>query len=97
MSLKERFDRLLKKSAKISKQEITTTDVLLNLALFNKIKRIITDETHPLNKSITHSERSGRVHVIKANRERYKNSFLPSAVKLYYDSTKARKHSNMTQ
>ena len=94
VSLKKRFDRLLEKSAKITKQELTTTDFLLNLALLNKIKRIIEDKTHPLNNTITHSERSGRVHTIKANRERYRNSFLPSAVKLYYDSTQGRKHSN---
>ena len=70
------------------------TDILLNLALFNKIKRMISDDTHPINKMNTYSERSSRIDIMKANRERYKNIFVPSAVKLYYD-TKVRKQSSI--
>ena len=32
-------------------------------------KRITSDDTHPHNKMITYSERSGRIHMMKANRK----------------------------
>jgi len=86
VAIKNKFDRLLKKLAKITKSAKTTTYQLLDSSLLTKIKCIMGDVTHSLHKSITFSERSGRVHIVKMNREMYRHSFFPSAIKLHYNT-----------
>ena len=48
-----------------------------------KFEAILKDETHPLFSLITFSARSQRIILKRTNRERYRNSFLPYAIRAY--------------
>ena len=49
----------------------------------NKFSRILKDLTHPFSNQIKFSERSGRIIFPVVKKERYKRSFLPTAIKLH--------------
>ena len=48
-----------------------------------KFSRILKDLTHPFSNQIKFSERSGRIIFPVVKKERYKRSFLPTAIKLH--------------
>ena len=82
----DRIDRTIRKAGKICGGE---SDLFPDFALLyllccqRKVMSITKDETHPLWPQIRYSSlRDKRVIPFKCNRERYRNSFLPSAVKL---------------
>ena len=55
-------------------------EILIKLTV-NKVLCILKDKSHPLHNQIIFSERSGRPLSLRANRERYRSSFLPSAIR----------------
>ena len=63
-------------------------DQILKKLSTNKIQYILKDKSQPLFHQIKFSDRSGRPLSIRANRERYKSSFLPSVMRLLQDSYK---------
>ena len=79
-----KINRVISKSDKICGNKFNSFGVCLNNLCIKKIKLIIQDSTHPLNNTVTISERSGRPISCKCNRERYKNSFIPSAIRLLH-------------
>ena len=60
----------------------TSFNVLYLCQYQSKINSVLKDNTHPLSSLVGFSERSGKPLVIKCRLERYRNSFLPRAVKL---------------
>ena len=76
-----KFDRVLRKVSKITKKNQDHFMDLLILSCSKKLHSILKDQSHPLYTCLTFSPRSGRLLHLKATRERYKNSFLPFAVR----------------
>ena len=76
-----KFNTLFKKIAKITKMTPDTFSSLFKSCCHLKLLSIMKDESHPLFHQIKYSSRSGRILHLKANRERYKNSFMPSAIR----------------
>ena len=85
---KERINRIIKRSSKMCNFNFENFEQILKKLSTNKIHYILKDKSHPLFHQIIFSERSGRPLSIRANRERYKSSFLPSAMRLLQDSYK---------
>lgn len=77
----KRFDRLLRKIAKITREQPNTFDNLLINECKKKLQKILKDTTHPIFQDIEFSPRSGRLLHLRAQRERFKNSFLPLAIR----------------
>lgn len=50
-----------------------------------KLKRILKEPTHHFFNKVIFSNFSGRFIIVKANRERYRNSFLPYSVRQLYE------------
>ena len=85
---KERINRVVKRSSKMCNFNFENFEQILKHLSINKIQYISKDKSHPLFNQIIFSDRSGRPLSIRANRERYKSSFLPSAMRLLQDSYK---------
>ena len=79
---KDKIDRVIKRASKMSNYNFENFDEILIKLTTNKVLSILKDKSHPLHNQIIFSERSGRPLSIKANRERYRSSFLPSATRL---------------
>ena len=80
---KIKFDRIIRKASKLTNNNFLNTNELFEKISLRKIHSIISDFTHPLTPQIRQSKtRPGRYIYINTKRERYKNSFLPSALKL---------------
>ena len=80
---KIKFDRLIKKMSKITSEQPSTFESLLENECKIKLKNILKDNTHPIYHEIQFSTRSGRLLHLRAQRERYKNSFLPMSIRLH--------------
>ena len=78
---KGKFDRIIKKASKISGHDFCQMDELYKNTSIKKINTILKDPSHPLFTQIIRS-RSGRYIPPRTNKERYKRSFLPSAIRL---------------
>ena len=79
---KNKFNKIIKKACKISGNPVQVVTTLFDNLCIKKIMSICADKSHPLSSQVTTSPRSGRVILLRTNRERYKNSFLPYAMKL---------------
>ena len=79
----ERFDRVARRVSRMTAicQE-SFVEVFEKFAI-RKIESILKDSNHPLFSSLSFSCRTNRIIIMKTNRERYRNSFLPYAVRLY--------------
>ena len=83
-----RFDRV---AIRVSKMTDISQDSFMEIFekfCIRKFKSIIKDSDHPLFPFISFSCRSNRIILTKVNRERYRNSFLPYAIRLYSNSFK---------
>ena len=79
----ERFDRVARRVSRMTAiYQDSFVEIFEKFAL-RKIESILKDSNHPFFQSISFSRRSNRIILMKANRERYRNSFLPYAVRLY--------------
>ena len=79
---KNKFDSLIRKACKISGNPFECFDSLLEHICVKKIKSINQDITHPLYPQVMTSPRSGRPILPKVRLERYRNNFIPFALKL---------------
>ena len=91
---KTKFDRLIKKAGKIARSDFPSFDAAYAIHCFRKIERISSDIQHPLAPQIKYSPRSNRILLIHCKTERFRKSFLPSAVKLICHSTATRRTQN---
>ena len=57
--------------------------IFLNDICIKYLTSILKDKSHPLHSDLQFSARSSRLTYLKANRERYKSSFMPCSVKLF--------------
>ena len=83
---KDKINRIVKRSSKMCNFSFENFDQILKKLSTNKIQYILKDKSHPLFHQIIFSDRTGRPLSIRANRERDKSSFLPSAMRLLQDS-----------
>ena len=79
----ERFDRVARRVSRMTAINQESFDEIFEKFTVRKIESILKDSKHPLFSLISFSKRSNRIIIMKTNRERYRNSFLPSAVRLY--------------
>ena len=79
---KDKIEKIIKRASRISNFTFEDFNSIYSRLCNKKVLAILKDESHPLNKQIIFSERSGRPLSIRSNRERYTSSFLPSAVRL---------------
>ena len=77
------FDRVAKRVSRMTDVKQSCFVEILDKFCLRKIEAIIKDESHSLLKCISFSQRINRIIHIKAKRERFRNSFLPYAVRLY--------------
>ena len=77
-----RIDRVINKAAKIIKCELPSFEELLLKAVSKKATLLQKDSNHPLHTEYVVSDRSGRYLSKKSNTERYKNTFIPTSIRL---------------
>ena len=77
------FDRVAKRVSRMTDIKQSCLTEIFEKCCLRKIESIMKENNHPLMQFITFSKRSNRIILIKANRERFRNSFLPYAVRLY--------------
>ena len=85
---KDKIEKIIKRASRISNFTFEDFNSIYSRLCNKKVLAILKDESHPLNKQIIFSERSGRPLSIRSNRERYTSSFLPSAVRLLQSTFK---------
>ena len=83
-----KIDRVTRQARKITNEDQFDFKELFQKACVNKITKILKDTSHPLHNQIIFSSRSNRVLLIRSRKERFKNSFLPLAVKIYSSKQK---------
>ena len=79
----ERFDRVARRVSRMTAICQESFVEIFEKFTSRKIESILKDNKHPLFSSISFSTRSNRIIIMKTNRERYRNSFLPCAVRLH--------------
>ena len=81
----ERIEKVIKKTEKVTGGHHDSFDILYHIRLTNKTARILSDDSHPLWTEFNDRriDRSGRLRVPTARTQRYRDSFLPSAVRAY--------------
>ena len=83
-----KFDRIAKRVTKITNIKQDNFLETFNKFCLKKLEFILKDKDHLLFSSIQFSKRSNRVILAKTNRERYRNSFLPYAIRLFSENYK---------
>ena len=80
---KDRLDRVIRKAERVIGTEQHNMDTLYDRRVAAKLKAILKDETHPLRAELDSAliQRSGRFRPSKTRTERYRNSFIPSAIR----------------
>ena len=78
----EMLDKVTKKAGKVISNTFETTKTLYYTKCAKKLDAIMRDTSHPFVEQLSFSIRSGRILTMRCNRERYRRSFLPTAVRL---------------
>ena len=79
---RKRLNSTIKKAGKIMNREVPNIEFLFHTACLNKYNSILKDNDHPLNCNFITSMRSNRIIQPKSRTERYRLSFIPTAVRL---------------
>ena len=87
---KNRINKIIKKAAKITNNELCCFQELYQKCCYKKFKIICEDPTHPIYPSFIRSSRSGRFLQPAARTERYGNSFVCSSVRISRELTAPR-------
>ena len=84
------MNKVIKKAGGVVGKRQEDMDTLYTRRTRNKLKDIMTDETHPLRPDYDNRliERSGRFRVPKARTSRYANSFVPYSISVYNENLK---------
>jgi len=82
---KRKISKVIKTAKKLG-CDITDATSLYNDSLHRKLKGILKDVDHPLNCYVTYLPSGKRLRALYARTTRLKNSFLPSAVRLFNDN-----------
>lgn len=81
-SNKKKLNKIIKQASKITGTDVKQLECLCNDMLSKKLQCIMSDVTHPVHDAITVSK-SGRLIQPKSKTNRFNNSFIPSAVRLF--------------
>ena len=79
---KKKINRIIRKAGKIFNANFSSLEDLFYCLSLNKILSIIKDNEHPLTKHVETSNRSNRPTFLQCKTERYRKSFMPTAIKL---------------
>ena len=85
VSDRKKIERVTKNAAKIIGCELNAVQDILEDTMCVKFEYIKDDITHPLNSSIV-ANQSGRVRQIATKTNRFRNSFLPCAIRSFNSS-----------
>ena len=79
------MDKVVKRGGGVVGKRQDAMDELYTRRTTNKLKTILSDETHPLKQEYDWRmiERSGRYRVPKARTTRYLNSFVPKTISFH--------------
>ena len=77
-----KFNSLLKKVSKITNECPDSFKSIFETSCLKKLSNILKDQYHPLSYQLVTSQRSGRLRHIRARTERYRNSFMPQAIRI---------------
>ena len=82
---KEKLEKVIKKAGGVVGRKQDTLSDMYNGKLIDRLKIILTDETHPMHDELSsrQSNRSNRLLAPPAKTSRYLNSFVPSAIRAY--------------
>ena len=78
---RKRLNSTIKKAGKIMNREVPNIETLFHTACLNKYNSILKDNDHPMNCNLITSMRSNRIIQPKSRTERYRLSFIPTAVR----------------
>ena len=87
---KKKINTIIKKAEKIVNCKLHNVDTLYNNACTRKIESILQDSEHPLNTAFSRSTRSNNILQPASRTERYKNSFVPSSIRILRSKSKSR-------
>ena len=79
---KNKFKKIVRISCKLG-ADVTVLQDLYNRYTLDQMKKIMKDEKHPLNNRYIFLRSGRRLALPKIKTTRYKNSFIPSSIKLY--------------
>ena len=82
---RHRIDRVISRSGKLVGRKLDSLETTHDNKTLRKVVRIFEDETHPLRVELDtlKSSRSSRLRAPSVKTNRYKNSFVPHAVRMY--------------
>ena len=83
-----RINKLIRKASKTIGTQLPTFESLYETNVLKKAEVIVNDITHPLRPEFEFSTRSKRLISKRARTDRYRNSFAPTAVRLWNTQSK---------
>ena len=84
---KKQIEKLIKKAGYAIGQKQETFDSTYKTLLTDRTFKIINDRTHPLHDELNgRINDSGRMRQLTIKTNRYRNSFLPSAIAIHNDN-----------
>ena len=86
---KKRLNRLIKKAGSVLGTTLDTVEEVANNRIRTKLLAIMDNPSHPLHDTVTgqKSSFSNRLLHPTCKNERYRRSFLPTAIRLYNSSS----------
>ena len=82
---KNKMNKIIKKAGGVIGKKLDTMDILIDGRTHKKMKSILSEDSHPLRHDfdIHKIVRSGRFRIPKSKTNRYLNSFIPSAIRIF--------------
>ena len=83
-----RLEKIVKKAGHVVGKPLDSFKTLHKKRLYRKLMQILNNRTHPMRPYFDsrHSNGSGRFLLPRTNRNRYKASFLPSALSVFNEN-----------
>ena len=77
--------RLMRRAGYVLGTAVVSLEVVMERRMVQKLLSIMDDNTHPLHNLVSkqNSVFSGRLRQLSCRRDRFKNTFLPTAIALY--------------
>ena len=87
---RKKLDKVIKKSTSVLGCPLDSVEKVGDRRVLAKLTAMLDQESHPLHYSLSalESSFSGRLIHPRCSKERYRNSFLPAAVRLYNEHVK---------
>ena len=85
---KKKLNTVIKRASKIANHQFDCAETIHSKACLRKLNSILCNTEHPLNTEFVRSARSNKILQPAARTERFRNSFVPTSVKLLRDELK---------